>query len=101
MAKRNIDAGLVSAGFQTFSLSNSTASGLNTTTSQGKIFHISVETQNARFRADGSNPTVNTGVLLPTGQMHWMFDIPGSILKFQRQTGTCKISVQAYKYKGE
>jgi len=100
MSKRNIGAGFVSAGFQTISLSNSTASGLNTTTSGGKWFHLSVETNAVRYRADGSSAALTTGVLLATGD-HWIPDVPGSILSFQRQTGTCKLSIQAYKYKGE
>ncbi len=101
MTKRNIGAGMVTAGFQTLSLANSTALGLNTTAIQGKVFCLSVETNNARMRADGSSPALTTGVLLPKDNVYWLFDVPGSALKFQRQTGTCKISIQAWKYKGE
>ncbi len=89
----------VSAGFQTISLSNSTASALNSTCQTGNWFHISVETNSVRYRADGSAPALTTGVLLLTGD-HWILDVPGTALKFQRSTGTCKLSVQAYKYKG-
>jgi hypothetical protein len=101
MAKTNIGAGMVSVGFQTLSLANSTALGLNTTVAPGKVFCLSVETNNARFRADGTNPALTTGVLLQKDQHYWIFDVPGSTLKFQRQTGTSKISIQAWKYKGE
>ena len=99
MAKNN-PVGLVSVGFQTLSLSNSTASGLNSTAIVGKVFHLSVETQAARYRADGTAPALTTGVLLATGD-HWIHNVAGSALKFQRSTGTSKISIQAYKYKGE
>ena len=100
MAKRNIDAGMVSAGFQTISLANSTALGLNTTCKVGTWFHISVETQSLRYRDDGVAPALTTGVLLATGA-HWLPNVDGDNLKFQRTTGTCKLSVQAYKPKGE
>jgi len=99
MPKRNIGAQLISAGFQTITLSNSTASGLNSTTSVGDWFHLSVETNSVRYRDDGTNPALTTGVLLLAGD-HWLPDVDGANLKFQRSTGTCKLSVQAYKYKG-
>ena len=101
MAKRNIPAGMVACGFQTLSLSNSTASGLNTTCIVGKFFHLSVETNDCRYRADGTSPALTTGVLLKKDLEHWLMDIPGSTLKFQRATGTTKISIMSYKYKGE
>ena len=99
MPKRTIGAQLVSQGFQTISLSNSTASALNTTCSPGDWFHISVETNAVRYRDDGTAPALTTGVLLAVGD-HWLPDVDGPNLKFQRQTGTCKLSVMAYKYKG-
>ncbi len=101
MAKRNIPHGLTAVGFQTITQTNSTAQGLNTTAIQGKVFHVSVETQGARYRADATNPTANTGVLLATGA-HWLLDVPPATLKFIKSAGgTSKISVMAYKYKGE
>ena len=93
--------GLTKCGFQTLSLANSTALGLNTTCITGKVFQFSVETNNARFRADGTSPALTTGVLYASGQTYWIYDVPGSTVKFQRQTGTCKISLMSYKYKGE
>ena len=100
MAKRSIPAGMTALGFQTISLANSTALGLNTTCIGGKFFHLSVETNSCRYRADGVSPALTTGVLLATGE-HWLFDMKGSTLKFQRSTGTAKVSVMSYKYKGE
>lgn len=102
MAKRNIPAGLVSVGFQTISQTNSTAQGLNTTCVAGKLFHVSVETQNARYRADGTSPATTTGVLLLTTNSPYWIEAPAADLKFFRAAGgTAKISIQAYKYKGE
>ncbi len=101
MAKRNIGAGLSAVGFQTITQSNSTAQGLNSTCILGKVFHISIETQGARYRADSTSPTTNTGVLLATGS-HWLENVPPANLKFFRAAGgTSKISVMAYKFKGE
>jgi hypothetical protein len=100
MPRRNVSAQMASAGFQTITLSNSTASGLNSTCQAGRIFHFSIETNSIRYRADGTAPALSTGVLLSTGD-EWLFDVDGSKLKFQRQTGTAKVSVQAYKYLGE
>ena len=102
MARRNTPAGMVVAGFQTLSLANSTALGLNTTCRLGKFFHVSVETNSCRYRFDGTAPALTTGVLLATGE-HWLpFDCAaGTVLKFQRTTGTSKVSVMAYKNQGE
>lgn len=103
MAKRNIPAGLVSVGFQTISQTNSTAQGLNTTCAAGHTFLVSVETQSARMRHDGTAPAASTGVLLlTTNSPYWLEGVSGTNLKFIKATGgTSKISVQAYKYRGE
>ncbi len=101
MAKRNIPAGLVSSGFQTVSLANSTALGLNTTCIAGKAFLVSVETKAVRVRMDGTSPALTTGVLLNTTSSPYFFNVPGSVLKFQRSTGTSKVTIQAFKFKGE
>lgn len=100
MPRTNVLHPLVSAGFQMISLANSTALGLNSTCQAGHWFHISVETNTVRYRSDGSVPALTTGVLLATGD-HWLSNVPGTALKFPRTTGTCKLSVQAYKYVGE
>lgn len=104
MAKRNTPAGMAILGFQTISLANSTALGLNTTCIGAKVVNFSVETNNARYRADCNStnlPAKTTGVLLNSGSSYWLFDINGSKLKFQRQTGTSKVSLVAWKYVGE
>jgi len=100
MAKNN-PVGMVNAGFETISLSDSTALALNTTTALGKVFCLSVETNDIRWRADSTSPTVNTGVVFKKDTHHWIYDIAGSQLTFQRSTGTAAVSVQAWKYKGE
>lgn len=92
----NTPAGLIPVGFQTISLANSTALGLNTTCITGRTFHFSVETQSARYRDDGTAPALTTGVLLATGT-HWLLDVDPTKLKFQRTTGTAKISIMSYR----
>src|SRR5512147_1811203 len=92
-------AGLVPVGFQVMTLSNSTAVAINTTCRAAYVLDISVETNPARYRADGTAPTLTTGVLLnSTGT--WRFEGYNgtSMLKFQRTTGTSKVSIMAWKY---
>lgn len=98
--RRNTPAGLIAVGFQVLSLANSTALGLNTTCIQGRVFHLSVETNDCRYRSDATAPTLTTGVMLQSDQMTWLFDVPATNLKFQRATGTSKVSIMAYKYPG-
>jgi hypothetical protein len=98
--RRNTPAGMTAVGFQTISLANSTALGLNTTCIQGKVFQFSVETNDVRMRADSTAPALTTGVLYQSDQTHWLFDVPAATLKFQRATGTAKVSIMAYKYTG-
>jgi hypothetical protein len=99
MATRNTPIGLAAIGFQVISQTNSTAQGLNSTCIVGKVFHVSVETQDARYRADATAPTTNTGVVLQSDQAHWLLDIQATNLKFFRAAGgTSKISIMAYGY---
>ena len=101
MAKRNIPAGLLSAGFQKIT-TNSTAVGLNTTTILGNTFWISVETQNARITFDGSTPAASTGVLLlTTNSPYFIEGVKGSQIKIARATSGTIVQVQAFKHTGE
>jgi hypothetical protein len=96
-------AGLIPVGFQSFSLSNSTAVAINSTLRGATVLSFSVETQNARMRADGTAPALTTGVLyLTTTTPHWIFGYNGTAaMKFQRSTGTCKIQMMGYKHPGD
>lgn len=99
--ERVAPAGLISVGFQTISLTNSTALGLNTTCRVASVIDFSVETQPCRMRADGTAPTLTTGVLIQKDVWHRFEGNPNSAnLKFQRTTGSSKISVQAWRYAG-
>lgn len=99
--RRVAPAGLIGVGFETLVSSLSTAVGLNATNKAGRAFHISIETQNARYRGDGTDPALSTGVVLIKDNAYWFEDIDGNKLKFIRETGTCKISVMAYKRAGD
>lgn len=84
-------------GFQTLTLSNSTAAGLNSTCRMARALLFSVETNSVRMRMDGTKPTRNTGVLLTTGAPYYIDFYNGTGLSFQRTTGTAKVSIQALK----
>lgn len=101
MARATVLAGLVPVAFQEMTLSNSTAVSLNSTVqAQASVLDVSVETNDVRYRMDG-NPTLNTGILLSTGNGPYRFEgYNGAPLAFQRTTGTAKVSVQAYKQAG-
>jgi hypothetical protein len=96
---------LVPVAFQVITLSNSTAVAVNSTVRGAKasVLDISVETNACRMRADGSNPTLTTGVVIPKDQAPFRFSGYNrtSLLKFQRTTGTSKVSIMAYKYLGD
>ena len=95
-------AGLIPVGFQTLSLANSTALALNSTLRGARVLDISVETNPARYRADG-NPALTTGVLLPKDIAP--FRLEGyngtALLKFQRTTGVSKVSIMGFKHPGD
>ena len=94
-------AGLIPVGFQTMSLANSTAVAVNSTCRGGSVLIISVETNAVRFRADATAPTLTTGVLLPKDLAPYRIEYNGSAnFKFQRATGTAKVSLMSFKYAG-
>lgn len=106
MASPRVLPGLfVPVAFQTASLANSTAVAVNSTVRAAKPSRlvVSVETQSVRFRDDGTNPTLTTGVLLTAANSPYVFEGYNrtSALKFQRSTGTAKISIAAYKNFGD
>ena len=102
MTTRTMLAGLIPVGFETITLSDSTAIGLNSTNRGASVFDLSIETEHGRFRVDGTDPTLTTGVVLQKDNFYRFEGFNGTVnLKFQRTTGTCKISVQTYKVIGD
>ena len=98
-------AGLVPIAFQKITLANSTAVGLNSTVKAlgGSVLRLSVETQDARFREDGTDATLTTGVALFSGVTYlWEgLNATANALSFQRATGTSTINIMSYKHTGD
>ena len=100
---RNAPAGLTSPVFQRIVL-NSTATALNSTAGAGSAFWLSVETQNARVRFDGTSPTANTGTLLLTANSPYYFEgvfNAASKMKFVAVTGSPVLQVNSFKRVGD
>lgn len=86
------------------SLSNSTSVAVNSTvrTLADRLI-VSVETNSVRFRDDGTNPTLSTGILLTAANSPYIFDGYNrtSSLKFQRATGSARVTIIGYKALGD
>ena len=93
-------ASLIPVGFQTMTLSNSTAVAVNSTCREAHVLDISVETNAVRFRSDGTDPALTRGVVIPKDLAPFRFEgYNGSAnMKFQRTTGTAKVSLMAYRH---
>lgn len=97
---RTAPAGLIALGFEEITLSNSTASGLNSTNDSASSIIFSVETNDVRYRDDGTAPALTTGVLFQKDDTYFFDGVIGSSVSFQRQTGTCVVSLIGYKRPG-
>ena len=87
---------------QTITLANSTAISTNSTTQAAHVLHFSVEDEDVRYRSDGTDPTLTTGVLLQKDFDYWFLNYNGnSDLAIQRTTGRAKLLVQPFKYDAE
>ena len=95
-------AGLIPVGFQAISLSDSTALGVNTTVAGATLLRVSVETNDVRYRDDGTDPALTTGVVLWSGSTYIFDGYNGtSDLKFQRTTGSAEVTIAAYRHPGD
>lgn len=102
-AKRVAQAGLIPLQFEKLTCSNSTAQTLNSTSQGASVLHLSVETQDVRYRFDSTAATLTTGVLLQADTAYeWQGLDGGSLsnLTFQRSTGTTVVNLMAYRYTG-
>ena len=98
-----MQAGLIPQAFQTDSLSNSTAVAINSTVRAAEVdtLHFSVETNDVRYRVDGTDPTLTTGVLLQKDNDYWFYGYDNTAnFKFQRTTGTALVQIMGYKTAG-
>lgn len=100
---RTAPAGLVPTNFETITLSNSTAVGFNSTTrTYAKHIVFSVETNNVRMRADGTDPTASTGVLYQSTAVYTFASFNGTTNhKFLQTAGSATVSVMGYTFPGE
>ena len=97
--KRVADAALIPHYFETITLSNSTAVGLNSTGRNAHMIEFSVETNDIRMRHDGTDPALTTGVLYKKDLAPYRLSFNGTAaLKFQRSTGTAKVSVVVFVF---
>jgi len=96
-------AGLIPVGLQKMTLANSTAIAVNSTIRTARILYISVKTEAARMRDDGTDPALETGLRLPANLLPFVHDGYNgtSVLKFQRTTGTSVVTVLGYKRVGD
>jgi len=106
MAKPRVLMGLfVPVATQVINSTNSTSVAVNSTIRTGLASRlvISVETNNARYRDDGTNPTVNTGILFTVANSPYVINGYNrtSNFKFIRQTGASKITIIGYKNQGD
>ena len=101
-AQRTRLAGLIALGFESISLSDGTAIGLNSTNAFATTIEFSVETNNARFRDDGTDPALTTGILYQKDNVYRRDGIANaSNIAFQRSTGTSLIQLIGYRYPGD
>ena len=101
MARQRIAlGGLISAGFQQIT-TNTTAASLNSTLrSNAHVLDISVSTDEVRYRADSTAPTLNTGVILQVNTTYRLEGFNGtSSLKFIKAQSTAGvIDIQGWKF---
>lgn len=94
-------AGLTPVGFQTMTLADSTAISLNSTIqASASVLDISVETNSVRYRVDGTDPTLTTGVLLTAGHYRLEGYNGTSVWAFQRSTGSATVQIMGYSQPG-
>jgi len=98
-AKRMALHGMLNAGFQKITLSGTSVHSLNSTVQTADVLDISVETQDARYRADGTSPAATTGVLMQADTLYRLEGYNGtSNLKFTGAVAGSVINVQGWKF---
>lgn len=100
--------GLIPVGLQVMTLANTTSQAVNSTTKSARYLMISVETTDARMRADGTVPQNATGLLIPRNDQAGAlpFEMPYNgtgALRFARKggTGTSTVTIHGFKFKGD
>lgn len=92
---KSIDGYLAPAGYtQVTSLSS--AVGMGTIPDHTKLAVIQCESQQVRYRDDGTNPTTTVGVILNVGDVLF-YNGTMSALKFIEVTASAKLNICFYK----
>jgi len=86
---------LTPLGYQQLSV-GSTAAPL-TVPAGAKFVYITVESDNVRYRDDGTAPTATVGMSLQTGTQNFLYAGNISALQFISTTGTATLDVSYYK----
>lgn len=93
---QTIDGYFKPAGYvQITSLSS--AVGLGTIPTDAKIAMIQCETQNVRWRDDGTNPTASVGMIMTTTGDVLIYNGDLQAIKFIEVTTSAKLNVVFYK----
>lgn len=90
-----IDGYLDPAGYSQLT-SLASATGVGTIPTGTKLTLIQAETQDVRWRDDGTNPTASVGMLLADGQT-LVYNGNPSTLKVIEVTGSAKLNITFYK----
>lgn len=90
-----VDGYLTPAGYSQIT-SVSSAVGLGTIPSGVKLTLIQCESQDVRWRDDGTNPTTSVGVVLQAGQT-LVYNGNPSTIKFIETTASAKLNVVFYR----
>lgn len=93
-------AGLIPVHHETPDVSSAVSLSSTARSAGAQVLHISVETQSVRYRADGTAPTANTGVILTAANSpYWFHGFNGtSALKFIEATGGAVVNIASYKH---
>ncbi len=95
--------GLNPVSFETLTLNNSTAKGLNSTSRAGSVILFSVEGADARLRDDGTDPTNSVGVVFGVGSAPYFYSGDLNKVRFVRKgaSGTSTVHLCAYRQPGD
>ncbi|GAB4453846.1 MAG: hypothetical protein M5R40_14520 [Anaerolineae bacterium] len=95
--------GLNPVSFETLTLDDSTAQGLNSTSRTGSVILFSVEGGGVHMRDDGTDPTNSTGVVFGVGSAPYFYSGDLGAVRFCRQgaSGTSTVHLIAYRQPGD
>lgn len=90
-----VGPGLIPNGYSQIT-SLSSAAGIGTIPAGTRLIALQAESQNLRWRDDGTNPTTTVGMILAAGDVLWYDGTKQSSIKFIEVTATAKLNVSFY-----